>query len=87
MVDNNLSIPNRTISQSLAANEEAFWDILQGGNRTRQGQLIKPADILPSDLANFTKLDQITPKLRSPLGALPVIIVCKLWSNYPRVGI
>lgn len=77
MTDNKLSIPNRIISPDLATNEEAFWDILQGGNRTKRGQLIKPADILPPDLVNFTKLDLITPRIRSPLSLLPVILVCK----------
>ena len=76
MSENKLSIPSLTISPNLAANEEAFWDILQGGYRTHQGQLIKSADILPQDLLNFTKLDQITPKLRSPLTPLSVIIIC-----------
>ena len=78
IMDNKLSIPNRNISPNLAQNEEAFWDILQGGNRTQRGQLIKSADVLPPDLANFTKLDQFTPKLRSPLSSLPVVIVCEL---------
>jgi hypothetical protein len=85
MTDNKLSIPNRTISPILAINEEAFWDVLQGGNHTQRGQLIKPADILSPDLVTFTKLDQITPKLRSPLSSLPVILVCEfsyLFSNH-----
>ena len=78
MTENRLTIPDYVLSPNLAPNQEAFWSILQGGNRTKRGQLIKPADILPPDLANFTKLDQVTPKLRSPLSALPVILVCKL---------
>lgn len=77
IADNQLSIPNYSISPTLGADEESFWDILQGGNRTQRGQLIKSADILPPDLVNFTKLDQITQKLRSPLSSLSVILVCK----------
>ena len=85
VTDNKLSILNRDVSPNLAPNEEAFWDILQGGNRTCKGQLIKPADILPPDLMNFAKLDQVTPKLRSPLSPLPIIIVCRLSSFIQRL--
>ena len=82
MNDNHLSLPGLdTLPTTLGQTEEAFWDILKGGNRVNSGQLIKPAGIIPPDLINTTKINSITPKLRSPLTTHPTILVCKFNCN------
>ena len=81
MKDNHLSLPGfDTLPTTLAQTEEAFWDILKGGNKVHSGQLIKPAGIITPDLTNTAKINGITNKLRSPLTTHPTILVCKF--NY-----